>query len=406
VKQTLTAFNKAIGFISASIEQVAGITKPQKKFLGWLFEKWIMLPVRHNFLNIYRYSNGGYSEKSIRHQFSRKINFPGWFSASMGSLKKKECIAAFDPSYIRKSGQKTYGKGHFWSGKDQQTKAGLEIGCLALVDVSDAAAYSIEAVQTPGGNMKGKLMEHYVSIVKNNINSILSYTRYLAADGYFMKSSFIDPLLRSGLHVITRMRPDANLSFLYTGPQKKGKGRKRMFAGKIDVKNIDKRKWKSCYDDEQMQGFELKVWCVSLKRIVKVVYLKCKDRDAHIILLSTDTELEGSKVIRYYQLRFQIEFLIRDAKQYTGLEECQARSETKLYNHFNMSLMSVSLMKFTCWATLENKEQVPFSMRSIKTYFYNKFLTETIFSNLGLELNCNKIKKLYTQCLHIGSMAA
>jgi len=136
VKQHLIAVNQAIGFINASIEQVSGITKPQKKFMNWLFEKWVMLPVRHNFLNIYRYGNGGYSEKSIRHQFSRKINFPGWFETAMSSLKKKECIAAFDPSYISKSGKKTYGKDWFWSGKDQQTKAGLEIGCLALVDES------------------------------------------------------------------------------------------------------------------------------------------------------------------------------------------------------------------------------------------------------------------------------
>jgi hypothetical protein len=230
-------------------------------------------------------------------------------------------------------------------------------------------------------------MEHYVNIVMKNIDSILSYTRYLAADGYFMKSSFIDPLLKLGLDIITRMRPDANLSYLYNGPQKTGRGRKKFYAGKVDVKNIDKRRWKSCYEDEHLQGFELKVWCVSLKRIVKAVYVEFKDRKAYTILLSTDIEQEGVKIIRYYQLRFQIEFLIRDAKQYTGLEECQARSETKLYNHFNMSLMSVSLMKLTCWATLTNKEQIPFSMRSIKTYFYNKFLTETIFSNLGLELN-------------------
>ena len=87
-------------------------------------------------------------EKSIGHQFSRKINFPGWFETAMSSLKK-ECIAAFDPSYINKSGKKTYGKDWFWSGKDQQTKPGLEIRCLALVDVADDAAYSIEAVQTP-----------------------------------------------------------------------------------------------------------------------------------------------------------------------------------------------------------------------------------------------------------------
>ena len=111
-------------------------------------------------------------------------------------------------------------------------------------------------------------------------------------------------------------------------------------------------------------------------------------------------------MIEYYQLRFQIEFLIRDAKQHTGLEECQARSEIKLYNHFNMSMMAVSLMKYRCWATLPDKSKLPFSMRSIKTWFYNKYLTETIFSNLGLELNNNKLKRLYNQCLNIGAMAA
>ena len=36
----------------------------------------------------------------------------------------------------------------------------------------------------------------------------------------------------------------------------------------------------------------------------------------------------------------------------------------------------------------------------------NKYLTETIFSNLGLELNNNKLKQLYNQCLNIGAMAA
>ena len=68
----------------------------------------------------------------------------------MSSLKDKECIAAFDPSHINKSGKKTYGKDRFWSGKDQRAKPGLEIGCLAMVDVEDATAYIVEAVQTHG----------------------------------------------------------------------------------------------------------------------------------------------------------------------------------------------------------------------------------------------------------------
>jgi len=221
-----------------------------------------------------------------------------------------------------------------------------------------------------------------------------------------MKTGFIEPLLEMGIHVVTRMRQDANLQYLHKGPQKSGKGRNRLYAGKVDVKNIDKRKWKVCYQDEEVCAYELVVWCVALKRTVKVVYLKYKRTDSYSILLSTDTELDGERVLKYYRLRFQIEFLLRDAKQFTGLEECQARSQTKLYNHFNLSLMAVSLMKYTCWATQENKSQIPFSMRSIKTWYYNKYITETIFSNLGIDISCRKIRKIYNKCLEIGAMAA
>ena len=63
-------------------------------------------------------------------------------------------------------------------------------------------------------------------------------------------------------------------------------------------------------------------------------------------------------------------------------------------------------LKYRCWATLTDKSELPFSMRSIKTWFYNKYLTETIFSNLGLELNNNKLKRLYNQYFNISAMAA
>lgn len=173
-----------------------------------------MLPVRHNFLNSFRYGDGGYSERSIRNQFNRKINFPGWFDAAFGTLRQKECIAAFDPSYIPKSGIKIYRKLRFWSGKDQRAKLGLEMGWLALVDVADEMAYSIEAVQTLV-YQKEKLMGHYVDIIKKKASRTLRYTEYLTVDRYFMKKFFIEPVLYMGLQVITRMRLDANLQYIY-----------------------------------------------------------------------------------------------------------------------------------------------------------------------------------------------
>jgi len=47
-------------------------------------------------------------------------------------------ISASDPSYIKKSGKHTYGIGMFWSGVRQKALRGLEIGCLAFVDVTNA----------------------------------------------------------------------------------------------------------------------------------------------------------------------------------------------------------------------------------------------------------------------------
>jgi len=110
MKQELTAFNKVISFTAASIAKIKGISKPQQKFLSWLVECWVLLPVRHNFLNIHRNSLGAYSEKSIREQLKRKLNFVSWFEAAMSGLKSKECIVVFDPSYMSKSGGHTSGK--------------------------------------------------------------------------------------------------------------------------------------------------------------------------------------------------------------------------------------------------------------------------------------------------------
>jgi len=42
---------------------------------------------------------------------------------------------------------------------------------------------------------------------------------------------------------------------------------------------------------------------------------------AHVILFSTDLDLGYAKIIKFYNLRFQIEFNFRDAKQYWGLED-------------------------------------------------------------------------------------
>ena len=53
------------------------------------------------------------------------------------------------------------------------------------------------------------------------------------------------------------------------------------------------------------------------------------------IYFSTDLDMSAKDIIEYYRTRFQIEFCFRDSKQFTGLNDCQARDLKKLNFAFN-----------------------------------------------------------------------
>lgn len=71
-----------------------------------------------------------------------------------------------------------------------------------------------------------------------------------------------------------------------------------------------------------------------------------------------------------------------------------------------MAFSAVGLVKAASWLTKPKDKRDAFSMRNIKLLYYNKFMTEKIFSNLALDMNCKKIERLYRQCLEIGNLAA
>ncbi len=54
------------------------------------------------------------------------------------------------------------------------------------------------------------------------------------------------------------------------------------------------------------------------------------------LLFSTDIGLTAKKNYQFYKACFQIEFLFLDTKQFTGLNDCQARG---LLSGFKFSLL-------------------------------------------------------------------
>lgn len=404
----LHAFGKVKHLVTTSLQELSVINKPQFKFMMSLFEVWLSLPVRYTILNLNRFGN--YCEKSIRLHMERGFDFKGLNQQVIRRHCGKELIAAFDPTYLPKSGRQTPGLGRWWSGADNRALKGLEVGCLAIIDVLAESAMSLNIVQTPGKKVLEKkgwtMVDHYVDVIKSHMEQLKEMVKYLAVDGYFMKQDFILPLVESGLHVITKMRPDANLRYLYTGPRKSGRGRPKLYDSKVDCRNPDKRRIREFAIDNDAIYYNGIVYSITLKQLVRIVYVEHRETDRYDILLCTDTELGGASILHYYRLRFQIEFLIRDAKQHAGLEHCQARGENKLSFHFNMAFTTVSIAKATFWLSLPKEKRGAFSMRNIKVAYYNKFLTDRIFANLGLDLNCRKIRQLYHKCLNTGALAA
>jgi len=132
------------------------------------------------------------------------------------------------------------------------------------------------------------------------------------------------------------------------------KGRPKKYDGKIDLKKINKTYFELVLNNDQTAVYTAIVYSKGLKRNIKLVYEQPKGEKtkSYLLFFSTDLELDALEILRYYKNRFQIEFLYRDGKQRTGLNDYQARSENKLHFHFNASLTAINLAKVEHWLSI------------------------------------------------------
>ena len=162
--------------------------------------------------------------------------------------------------------------------------------------------------------------------------------------GFYAKQKVFDTAGGLGGDLITRLRSDANLrqaTAIYTGPPKEGPGAPKQYDGKIDWddREVLRRRFNEVGrlpDQPQVRIPATVASSLHFGRDLRVVLLIGPEGE-QVILASTDTAQHAEEVVRYYRLRYQIELVIRDAKQHTGLTHCQARSQEKLDFHLNMS---------------------------------------------------------------------
>jgi hypothetical protein len=366
-----------------------------------------------NFTNLSRYSD--LSERTYRRHFEQPYEFMGLNQVVIESaiVPTHFQVGVVDASFVPKSGKATYGVDRFYNGKAGRTERGLEISMIAVVDVEQLIGYTLSVQQTPVLEPVDELdtdrtrVDDYLDHLRATRSAFPTAVRYLVGDGFYSKRKWVNGVVELGLETIGKLRCDANLNYLYDGPQKP-RGARRKYDGKVDL--TDFTRWHALGEVEpETELYTAVVWSVCLKRKIRVVYLlnrKHPERLYYALLFSTDIDLDPIQLFEAYRARFQIEFIFRDAKQFTGLTDCQARDEQKLDFHFNASLTALNIAKWEQYQQRDPWEPFVFSMASYKRRKLNQHLMDRFIRNLDLDETLIKSHPNYSSLCDYGILVS
>ncbi len=400
--------------IQSLLVSMGDLAQPQKKFLLTLFSTLVMSCGRATFTNLSRYSQ--LNERTYRRQYQRSFNFIKFNQQLIEQAIKpeSEVILAVDCSFIPKSGNKTYGIDYFYNGSASKTEKGLEISAMAVVDVKNKIGYNLSVQQTPANTSSSKKprqsettrINHYLTQLEATVPYLPTSLRYVVSDGFYSKIKWVEGVTDLKLEAIGKLRRDANLRYPYQG-EYSGRGRPRKYAGKVDLTDYSSFELVTQLSDD-VDLYTVVVWSISLKRKIRLVYLLNHSASSprYAVLFCTDLQLDAYSIYLYYQARFQIEFLFRDSKQFTGLADCQARDLTKLDFHFNSSLSALNLAKWDAVQQHHSDTNFVFSMASYKRRAFNYHLLERFIDKLGLEPTFIKSHPNYSSLYDYGSIVA
>ena len=114
-----------------------------------------------------------------------------------------------------------------WSGCAGRPKLGLEIAGLAAIDTENHTAFHLEAVQTlANDNKDATLVDWYASIITSRKEVLSRISDIIVADAWFSKKNFTDQIMAVQMHLISRLRDDADLLYLFRGEQSGRKTKK------------------------------------------------------------------------------------------------------------------------------------------------------------------------------------
>jgi putative transposase len=385
----------------------------------------LVISGRITMLGLSRWTEKGGSYRSIQCLYHSELPWKAiqWLFFRKRFMKvEDEHIIVGDEVVFGKAGKETYGLDRFFSGVQQQVIPGLSFFALSLVNVCEEQSYPLQITQIvksaaekatskakaeakkvissgekkKRGRPKGSKNKDKAEVVLNpellriqkDLKSLLETVgtalslKYVAMDGHFGNYPSAFMVRKENLHLISKMRSNAALYPAFEG-EHCGPGPKPKYGAKIDVRQMKAKYLKETSVENKVrtdvyQGqFYNKEFAFALNVVIMVKTNLETNTHAHVTLFSTDLELSYDKIIKFYKLRFQIEFNFRDAKQYWGLDDFMNVKETAVTNAANLSFFMVN---FSSALLLPFQQQNPdFSVLDLKSHYRGcRYATETI----------------------------
>ena len=397
------------------IEKISILSNAQRRFLVAAVQAIFCCRWRINFRSLSEVSV--YGEKTYRRQYGTTIDFVPLHRAVADSVLTESVsgfrVIGFDPTFLPKAGKHTPGVGRFWNGSAQRAESGLEATITAVIDVERRIAFPLavqqtlhpsvrqqqassvvedraplpEAPPTPSASNEPWLIAEYLRHLERVKPSLRATERHIVADAYFAKQTFLDGVAAMGLFCITKLRKDANLKYFYRGEARtKGRGRQKVYDGKVDWENLRMDVFDRTPVDDQTLLLSAILYHTGLKRKLTVVVVQQQHGTTtrQTLLASTDQNLNALSIYTAYGARFQLEFLIRDGKGFTGLTDAQTRKTAAIDTHMNMSMFALALARAEHYQTHGLESERPFSMNAAKTRAFNEHFAFRILSICGL----------------------
>jgi putative transposase len=376
---------------------------------------------RITMLGISRWTDKGGSYRTVQRYFQTTISWGQvmWqFFCAHLKQEGDEYVLAGDECVVTKSGKLTHGIDRFFSSLFGKPVSSVALFALSVINCRERRAYPVlveQVIRTEEekaaakkkaqqkkakkkakggkpGRPKGSKNRNKSQVVltpellriQRMIGEFLALAgnliklTYLVLDGHFGNNNALQMVLGLGLHLVCKLRSDSALYFQYEGDNKRKK-----YGDKIDYANLPKRFLKESTTEDGVRTdiyqatIRHKEFACPLNVVIIFKTILDTGASARVILFSSDLQLVWDKLLNYYQLRFQIEFIFRDAKQYWGLEDFMNVKETPVTNAINQSIFMVSVSQVVLRDLRQEDSTV--NVLDLKAiYRGHKYVTETL----------------------------